>query len=82
MSDQFPSAEESLHRIVNKLDDLETRKSTVIYAQPVHITLQRSAKGGYYWDISIHAPTVSETLDMIHEADERLRKNYTLEVPS
>ena len=54
----------------------DRRPLTYIYAQPVHITLTRNAKGTYQWEISIHAETVEKTLEQIDETEAELKAKY------
>lgn len=57
-------------------------QGVVKYAQPCHVTLSRSAKGSYYWEISVHATTPAETLALVSECDIKLRREYGTEPPS
>jgi hypothetical protein len=47
-----------------------------VLAQPVHVTLSQSAKGRYYWEISVHAADAEEAREMYVSIDEDLKRRY------
>ncbi|MGP8056806.1 MAG: hypothetical protein ACLP9K_04300 [Nitrososphaerales archaeon] len=61
---------------VETLSGEEHRPLTYVYAQPVHVTLTRNAKGTYQWEISVHAETVEKTLEQVNQVDKELDEKY------
>jgi len=47
-------------------------------AEPVHLTVTKNTKG-YSWEVSIHGPSVGETLYMVEEAEKQLKAKYGVE---
>ena len=45
-------------------------------SQPVRLEVSRSARGGYYWTITVKAESVEEAVKMQNQADVRLRVMY------
>lgn len=46
------------------------------YEQPIEIDLTRSAKGAYYWKISVKAESPLSALRMIQDIDAELRHRF------
>jgi hypothetical protein len=55
-----------------------TEESLVItkMSEPIHVTITRSAKGRYQWEISIHGATADETLETGIRIDKQLLLEY------
>jgi len=54
----------------------KTTKVVQTYAQPVEVDLSRSAKGGYYWKISVKAESPIAALRQVQDIDQELRRRY------
>lgn len=63
-------------------DQERTTRVIQTYSQPVEVELSRSAKGGYYWKISVRSESASATVAQIAEIDSQLRQKFSPETPT
>jgi hypothetical protein len=44
--------------------------------QPIHVTLTKTSKGTYNWEVSVHGKDIDETLRLTQQADGYLRAKF------
>jgi len=54
-----------------------TKTVTQTTTESDSVTLKKSAKGDYQWEIKVYGDDLNTILDKIHETDQRLTKSYT-----
>ena len=55
---------------------MDEQQITTRMAEPVHLTISRSAKGKIQYEISIHAATVDDTAWQVFELENRVKAQY------
>jgi len=46
------------------------------WKQPIHVTLQRGARGNYRWAIDVRASDMSDVLFLVSKIDGELRRRF------